>query len=229
MTNWLETPTRFEQHVATLPECKALYKNGQLPCTVLDTVSVHSTPEFDQAIKAFTAGDHNYQADARRDYGYAVLTASAVEALREYAPFIELGCGAGYWAWELDRRGVEIVATDPHPLSSGQYPPLTLAQYWTEVEQLDAVDAVQRYPRHTPLLVWPSYHHPWAFDALQACVAEHLVYVGEGDGGCTATDDFHDLLGQEWDELACLKVPQWNGLHDQLYVYRRKEQSEVAV
>jgi hypothetical protein len=78
------------------------------------------------------------------------------------------------------------------------------------------------YPDRTLLLIWPPYAEPMAHDALRAFTGRTLVYIGEGDGGCTGDDAFHALIDAEWDEIADHAVPQWWGLHDHLWIYRRK-------
>ena len=47
-------------------------------------------------------------------------------------------------------------------------------------------------------------------------------HAHEGYGGCTADDSFHQLLDDEWDEDQEVDLPQWDGIHDRLTVYRRR-------
>ena len=48
-------------------------------------------------------------------FGFAVLDQATVQAVRPFAPLIEAGAGTGYWTWELQKAGINIVATDPNP------------------------------------------------------------------------------------------------------------------
>lgn len=43
-------------------------------------------------------------------------------------------------------------------------------------------------------------------------------------GGCTADDEFHDALEQEWEEVASHRLIQWEYIHDWVYVYERDSQ-----
>eukprot|EP01126_Amoeba_proteus_P039268 TRINITY_DN4131_c0_g1_i3.p2 TRINITY_DN4131_c0_g1~~TRINITY_DN4131_c0_g1_i3.p2 ORF type:complete len:177 (-),score=18.56 TRINITY_DN4131_c0_g1_i3:882-1412(-) len=47
-----------------------------------------------------------------RYYSWGVLCAHAIEVIQRYSPVLEVGAGNGYWAYELAKRGVNVVATD---------------------------------------------------------------------------------------------------------------------
>jgi hypothetical protein len=49
-----------------------------------------------------------------------------------------------------------------------------------------------------------------------------VVYIGEHWWGCTATDAFHRLLDNEWEKINEIAIPQWDGIHDRVFVYKRK-------
>jgi hypothetical protein len=46
-----------------------------------------------------------------------------------------------------------------------------------------------------------------------------LAFIGEGEGGCTADDEFFRLL-ETGEEVESIPLPQWDGLHDHLTIYR---------
>ena len=50
---------------------------------------------------------------------------------------------------------------------------------------------------------------------------DRLVYVGEGDGGCNASDAFFIELARAWTLTTEVEIPQWYGIHDYLQVYER--------
>jgi hypothetical protein len=107
--------------------------------------------------------------------------------------------------------------------------------------------AVQYYPQRTLLLVWPPYGDVMAYHAAVQYEGDTIVYVGEGSGGCTADGRFHKLVGADpcwhydddfndlesdpdcdtctiepqWREVEVLDIPQWSGLHDRMYIYKR--------
>lgn len=115
---------------------------------------------------------------------------------------------------------------------------------WANVVRA-GVEAAAWHPRRTLLLVWPPYAESMAALALLrywAAGGETLAYVGEGSGGCTGDDRFHALLGDPWwydededegpppgalfDLVEDVAVPSWAGIHDHLYVYRRRHPVE---
>jgi hypothetical protein len=83
-------------------------------------------------------------------------------------------------------------------------------------------DAVNKYMMPGLFMCWPEYAADWAYKALMRFQGDHLVYVGEGYGGCTADDNFHKELNENWDEVQLIALPQWFGLHDYLSIHKRK-------
>lgn len=155
-----------------------------------------------------------------KKYAYAILTEEAIEKLRLYAPILEVGAGTGYWAYEFQKRGIDYIATDPDPCGS-QY--FKGSEQWAPIEGLSGVEAVTKYPDRTMLTCWPSYSDSWAYEAALAYSGNTLIYVGESDGGCTADDNFHAELNKNWKLDQGIGIPQWWGIHDNIFVYKRKK------
>lgn len=166
----------------------------------------------------------NVREQARRRFAYAIPTNAVLAALVPYGPFVEIGAGTGYWASLLLARGVEVLAYD-HAIKGDHSEhtycdvdnPFVLVQKGTSANAAD-------HPDHTLLLVWPPYADPMATEALAHYTGSTLVYAGEGSGGCTGDDTFHDALAADWEQIEEHAIPQWWGLHDWLWVYRRKGQ-----
>jgi hypothetical protein len=154
---------------------------------------------------------------ARAEMSYGVLTEDVINKLTLYAPILEIGSGTGYWAFEFLKRGVPFVATDINPCSGF----FERTEPYTDIEKLSAIEAITKYPNHNLLTCWPSYAEPWAYEGLKAFTGQYVFYVGEGQGGCTADGDFHDLLESNF-EIEIFDIPQWYGLHDCLFIGRRK-------
>lgn len=152
-------------------------------------------------------------------FGFAVLTQRIVAAIAKYSPLLEIGSGSGYWAHELRKAGADCVATDP---GTGKY---GYAKHgwkpYVEIEPLDGVAAVVKYPKRALLTVWPDYDQPWAAEALRDFDGTTVLYVGEGRGGCTADDAFHELLNSDYALKEEIDIPQFDGIHDSLEVYMR--------
>lgn len=177
---------------------------------------IPSDPTINGMLHQFTVR-HKYI----EQFGFAILTAETIEALRQYSPIVEAGSGSGYWAYEMKKRGLDIIATEPYPGRPKIYKETEWKMY-TEFEKLTGPRAVRKYPTRTLLIVWPDYQARWPTVTLQAFSGETVIYVGEGAGGCTADDKFHDHLESNFNEIAYLKIPNFFGIHDGLTIYERK-------
>lgn len=149
---------------------------------------------------------------------------------------VEVGAGSGYWAWQLSQLGVDVVAYDykpPHLVPNHYHSPTrgswagprvepTLREsIFFDVQQLEAVAAVDRHPDRTLFLCWPPYATSMAVKALRAYRGDRVIYIGEGSWGCTGCAEFHAVLESEWDEIATHRPVQWYGIHDWVTVYER--------
>jgi hypothetical protein len=151
-----------------------------------------------------------------KTHSFAILTSATIEALKPYGPMLEIGSGAGYWAMELRKAGIDVLATDKEPGCDHYFK----GKLWIDdMLQVDAVTAVREYPRRTLLTVWPSYQETWAAQALKVFQGEYVIYVGESAGGCTADESFHEVFAT-LEEDKEIDIPQWPGIHD--YVSIRK-------
>lgn len=152
-------------------------------------------------------------------FAWAVPTEEALAAIVELSPIVEVGAGSGYWAKLLRERGAKVAPydIDPYPLLNSQ-----VSYSHAAVAKGGPERALRHHPKRTLFLCWPSYAQDWAAEALDLHEGEHVVYIGEGDGGCTGNDRFHHLLYTLYEEISCIEIPRWFGLHDRLYVVRRR-------
>lgn len=161
-------------------------------------------------------------------FGFAILSEPAIEAIRAHAPIVEVGAGCGYWSYELRQAGIEVVATEPEPGTKwGSIP--RAWKPWLEMEKLSGREAVLKYPNHSLLMCWPSLNDDWPFVTLGVFQGSTVLYVGEGDGGCTADDKFHELLDSKFNEIQTVAIPQFWGLHDYLSIWKRKGARTISL
>jgi hypothetical protein len=153
-------------------------------------------------------------------FGFAILDSETVDCLAQFGPLLEIGAGTGYWTYELQKAGVDIIATDIEPTDQNHY---KFTKFWVPVEQLDGVAAVEKYPGRSLLIVWPDYTATWSADVLKAYKGDRVIYVGEGGGGCTACDEFHDYLDEHFILTDELGLYQFSGIHDRLEIWERRE------
>jgi len=144
-------------------------------------------------------GDIRWIADILRARGVAAVT--------------EVGAGTGYWAWQLTQAGIEVDATDANP-PSGTYAP---------VRRAGAATAASAPAARVLLLAWPPLDDSMAADALRSFTGDLLIYCGEEATGCTAGDEFFDLLGEAWERVGTSPHHRtWQACDDILAAWRRR-------
>jgi hypothetical protein len=156
--------------------------------------------------------------DFVQEFAWAVPSDEAIKAIIGQGPVVEIGAGNGYWASLIAQVGGDIVATD---IGSEQF---KFTKQWHPTEKLGALSAVEKYGANRALLsVWPCYQQHWATEALLAYQGDTFIYVGESSWGCTGDAELHAIREDEtkWKETLCLRLPQWDGIHDELIVYKR--------
>lgn len=152
-------------------------------------------------------------------YAWAVPSPEAIQAIAALGPeIVEMGAGTGYWAWLLGQAGCRVQAFERE---TGQPP------RWVELQK-GGPEVLARSQAQTLLLCWPPLQEPFALECLRAFRGERVVYIGEGKDGCTADEAFHVELDALWQLEQSLNIPQWPGSQDQVFIYRRKRESEPS-
>lgn len=157
---------------------------------------------------------------------------------------LEVMAGRGILAYALRQMGVNLITTDDLSWAEkansrkkeepeGEMLVGVNHSKWihpvTEVEKLDAVEAVRRYGKEIDIMImsWPPYMDNTAFQVIfelnkinpQALV----VFIGE-NGGCTADRIFSlhfDIINDDVDfNEAARAYEQWDNIHDGLYLGR---------
>ena len=154
---------------------------------------------------------HDYKERERyiRKFSWAIPSDEAIQTIVEHSPIVEMGAGTGYWAKLIAEAGADIDAYDQNPcdvhfnIQSGRPP------------------TVRVYTNRTLFLCWPPYNTPMAYQCLDNYRGNTIIYVGEGYGGCTGCDLFHETLRRDYTEVKHVHIQQWYGLHDILTVWKR--------
>ena len=147
-------------------------------------------------------------------YAFAVPDENAIKTIAKYSPIIELGAGNGYWAWLLQQQGVNIKPYDNYSWNQFKTP-------YTVIEKGNE-NILLSQPRHINLMLcWPDYAEPFAFNCAVNFQGKYIIYIGEGSGGCTGDDSFHNYLSEYFHLKEKVYIPQWWGLHDDVYIYER--------
>lgn len=157
------------------------------------------------------------ESQARSDFidkfGFAILHEPAIEAMRPYAPLLEIGAGSGYWSHELQRHGIDIVATDPKLWINSSWGNTHKHDY-TKIHKFKHDAAIRYFKNRNLLIVWPEYKESWAAEAISMFTGETVIYMGEGYGNATADDRFHELLDSEFSNQIYVPMPHFWGNYD---------------
>ena len=155
---------------------------------------------------------------------WAVPSLEALEAIKAFfwakKQIVEIGAGLGLWSYLLQRlMGVDIIPVDLDIESEGfvQYSMADQPPF-TEIHPLDSIGEPDAL-----LFCWPSYDEPWAAWYLQKHMPGAVAYIGEGCGGCTADETFHEILYEEYVEVGMVSIPTWGSVHDRLTLWRKKD------
>lgn len=155
-----------------------------------------------------------------REFAWALPDEEAIQLVASYSPIVEIGCGLGYWAALVEDRGGDVVAYDAC-LDPDSNIYVSDSGAWVDV-RIGGPLAAAQHPDRALFLCWPPYDDTLAFDSLAAYRGDTVIYVGEGEGGCTGDDMFHILLSEEWERVADHRIPRFAGINDTLTVYRRR-------
>lgn len=153
------------------------------------------------------------------EFGFAIPSEALLQRLLAWSPILEVMSGVGYLAWLLRQAGADVIATDLRPAPGNKFS--RRQSNWTNILQMDAVEAVEGFGHgRTLLMSWP-YMDDVCVKALKAFKGSRFVYIGEGQGGCTAVDEFFEELDSNWPEDETISIPQWDGINDYARFYER--------
>lgn len=153
-------------------------------------------------------------------YAWAVPDQEAVDTLVALGPLVELGAGTGYWAALVSLAGGDVVAYDAAP--PGEADNVYGHRHQWHPVHLGGPEKAAEHGDRALFLCWPPYDSPFALDSLLAYQGDTVAYVGEGRGGCTGDDLFHEELDAHWECTTTVQIPTWQGVYDRLEVYRRR-------
>lgn len=158
--------------------------------------------------------DSEQRDDFVEKFGYAILNRDTVETLRPYAPILEVAAGTGYWAYELQKHGIDTVPTDPHPEQLWPSAP------WTTVHHVNGLHALEKYPEHNLLISWPDMAR-WPTHIVRKFRGKYLIYVGEPKNGSTGTDRMFQALADHYTLHHQHVIPTFATSNDRMLIYIR--------
>lgn len=136
---------------------------------------------------------------------YIESLAEEIKSLVGEDPCLEVAAGDGMLSHWLRQRGVNIKATDDMS-RTGE----SAIKLRSEVEKLDAIEAIQKYRPRLVVVSWVEYTSTLDTQILDER-PEYVIIIGEGHGGCTGSEDLWENYSEKGYSLEYLsKVDQFN-------------------
>lgn len=176
--------------------------------------------DADAASRAYTDWNQARRKMTSR-YSWAIPSAEALCAIRQYAPIIEGGAGTGYWGYLFQQMGVDYLSFDLNPVDvRGNGWHRQSAQSWCPVVEADE-NIIVRHRQRTLFLCCPPSSGQFGRQALELYAGEIFLYAGELDG-CAANESLKSLLEKDWLLISQIALPRWPCAADSLYIFWRK-------
>jgi len=151
-------------------------------------------------------------------FSWALPNDEALDAIARYAPIVEMGAGGGYWAHLMRERCIDVLAYDRERPHDDNY---FARHLWTQIDP-GTPRSLAGHADRSLFLCWPPSKSPMATNCLKAWGGEHLIHVGEWRLS-TGSPGFHDRVEAGFELVEKVSIPQWEGMHDMLTVWRRRD------
>ena len=174
---------------------------------------------FDEHFRQIST-EHQWRDAMVRQYSFAVPTEAALQKILDASRgrIVEIGAGTGYWSALLAARGADVVAYDDRSWDG-----LTAFQHFPVHD--GTWRAARSHPDRALFLCWPPMTSmAWAaIRTWHKAGGRTVIYIGEGEDGCTADDRFHHYLDEYSFNWKSHSIPQWNGIHDRVLIHHLRE------
>jgi hypothetical protein len=150
-------------------------------------------------------------------HSFTILTHEFLLSLSNYCKrfnkISEVGCGSGWLTYWLRKYGTfTYSAIDDHKWQFKFYHKfVTKTNAIQYIKNDSSIDLI--------IMSWPDYDSPFAYNIWNNMHSgQYLLYIGEGPGGCTGNDLFHDAIQQHYMEkdsyILSTHFKSFNYIHD---------------
>ncbi len=197
-----------------------IYRTGGIPKTFRD-LSYGKYNRFGVGLD----GTIDFRTKFIEEVGYILISEDWIKPLARWLgdrPCLEIMAGSGRLSKELEKQGVKIKATDDFSWDK------QLHIDSSYVERLDCLKAIDKYGSQVKFIIcsWP--YMDWKMYRCLLKMREvnpkcRLIYIGEDFGGCTADDDFFNVLEEcnvQGFKEAVSSYRRWEGIHDHILLIK---------
>ena len=158
----------------------------------------------------------------RQKWGFSVPSRKAVLSIARFADdrmILDIGCGRGTWSALLALAGCRVESYDSF---DDGYVREEDCLVRASVGDGSDIVASRSEENDVLLLSWPPHWNDLAEDSLRAFRGNRLVYIGERWGGCTATDEFFNLVDEDWELAGTVPLRNFAPIQEGVFLYRRQ-------
>lgn len=150
-------------------------------------------------------------------YSFAIPDEFALQKLVELSPVIEIGAGLGYWTNLVNKMGGKVICYDDNSWELTK-----LHKPYTEINPIQKLNKDDFFVSSL-FLCWPPMEEmsETYLKMYMENGGQTVIYVGEGWGGCTANDEFFEIIENNFKPILRHRIPQWEGIHDEFCIFTR--------
>lgn len=159
---------------------------------------------------------------------FVLLTDEFIRSLQrlcgDFTNIVEIGAGIGWLGHWLSKYGIKVQAS----IDNKSWPDFPQELYLGIVQNVDSFDYLLLHPEvELFILAWPQEDDLAAriWQALHP--GQHLLYIGEEKGGCTANTTFfelvqgHEIVNHETREMK-KSFLSFDDFHDKPHLYQKR-------
>ncbi|KAJ3033272.1 hypothetical protein HDV00_006535 [Rhizophlyctis rosea] len=170
-------------------------------------------------------------------FSWSIPTLPVLNALMAACPngILDVGAGTGYWSHLLSVCGADVVAIDNYSESkiidedawrksiiSGKNEASEPKPQYYHVQNADGNTYISTGQAGKRALCFSWPRHTFGAEAgFPGYEGDVVVYIGEGEDGCTADIPTALLDTEEWYTEEDYDVPHWDGISDYCAILRR--------
>lgn len=204
-------------------------KNINLMFENFNPLELHSEKEWQSFLdKLGMMNTWPFRAAYTGVFSWSIPSKEVIEEIKDFVgdtPVYEYMSGTGYWAYLMKQAGIETTATDmPVQEDSGEDIKsylMSKSPNFIEMQTQD-VSSANVNPNNVIMMSWIPYQSDIANNVLgQMVPGQKLILIGEGQGGCTATETTFCVLDEYFDLVKHVRPPQFDGINDYISFYVR--------
>lgn len=123
-------------------------------------------------------------------------------------PIIEIGAGNGYWSYNIQKVGGEIIPIDIKDYDDS----------WTDVI-IGSHRSLDSSKINKIMLCWPPAKSPMALKTVKSLKPQDVYFVGVKNSSITGDTEFHEYLSSNFEAVNEINVPSWSTRNVKLIKY----------